>query len=48
MSGYESKKEQSAVSNFSIVNEFADLGIYDYTKYLFVGFYKGTPTLYLQ
>ena len=48
MSGYEDQKGQCTLFNLSIVNEFADLGIYDYTDYLFLDFYKGTPTLYLQ
>ena len=48
MSGYEDKKGQCTIFNLSIVNEFAELGIYDYTDYLFLDFYKGTPTLYLQ
>ena len=48
MSGYESKKGECTLSNLSIVNKFADLGIYDYTYYLFLDFYKGTPTLYLK
>ena len=48
MSGYESEKGECTVSNVSILNEFADLGIYDYTSYLFLDFYKGLPTLYLK
>ncbi len=48
MSGYESKKGESTLSNLSIVNEFAYLGIYNSTSYLFLDFYKGTPTLYLK
>jgi hypothetical protein len=48
MSGYESVTGQCTVSNMSIVNEFAHLGIYDYTSYLFLDFYKGKPTLYLK
>lgn len=48
MSGYEDKKGECTLFNLSIVNEFADLGIYDYTAYLFLDFYKGSPTLYLK
>lgn len=48
MSGYEDTKGQVTLFNQAIVNLFADLGIYDYTDYLFLDFYKGTPTLYLQ
>jgi len=48
MSGYESKTGQCTVWNTSVLNEFADLGLYDYTSYLFLDFYKGMPTLYLK
>jgi len=48
MSGYEGKTGECTVSNINILNEFAYLGIYDYTTYLFLDFYKGTPTLYYQ
>ncbi len=48
MSGYESKTGQCTLWNMSVLNEFADLGIYDYTSYLFLDFYKGTPTLYMK
>lgn len=48
MSGYESKTGQCTIWNTSLLNEFADLGIYDYTSYLFLDFYKGTPTLYMK
>lgn len=48
MSGYESKPGECTVSNNNILNLFADLGIYDYTSYLFLDFYKGAPTLYLK
>jgi len=48
MMGYESKTGECTISNNEILNLFADLGIYDYTSYLFLDFYKGTPTLYLK
>jgi hypothetical protein len=48
MSGYESEAGQCTMLNMGIVNEFADLGIYDYTSYLFLDFYKGIGTLYFQ
>jgi hypothetical protein len=48
MSGYESKTGECTLWNTSVLNEFADLGIYDYTSYLFLDFYKGMPTLYLK
>jgi len=48
MSGYESLAGGCTLHNQNILNEFADLGIYDYTSYLFLDFYKGSPTLYLK
>lgn len=48
MSGYEGKTGECTVLNLAILNEFASLGIYDYTTYLFLDFYKGIGTLYLQ
>ena len=48
MSGYEVEKGECTLSNLAIVNEFANLGIYDYTNYLFLDFYKGIGTLYFQ
>ncbi|RCS28322.1 hypothetical protein DUT90_01190 [Polaribacter sp. WD7] len=48
MSGYESNIGDCTLHNLSIVNEFSDLGIYDFTSYLFIDFYKGTPTLYMK
>lgn len=48
MSGYEDKAGKCTKHNLAIVNEFADLGVYDYTTYLFLDFYKGTGTLYMQ
>jgi len=48
MSGYESNIGECTVHNMAIVNEFADLGIYNHTHYLFVDFHKGCGTLYLR
>jgi len=48
MSGYESVKGQVTIHNMGILNKFADLGIYDYTCFLFLDFYKGTPSIYLK
>lgn len=48
MSGCESETGQCTKHNLEIVNEFADLGIYDYTNYLFLDFHKGSGTLYLK
>lgn len=48
MSGYESQKGKCTVNNQMILNKFAHLGIYDYTNYLFLDFYKGIGTLYFQ
>lgn len=48
MSGYESKTGECTVSNLAILNKFSYLGLYDYTEYLFLDFYKGHGTLYLK
>lgn len=48
MSGYETTKGTQAKIVNSILQEFAYLGIYDYTKYLNLDFYKGQGTLYLR
>lgn len=48
MSGYESETGECTLWNQSLVNRFADLGIYDSVSYLFLDFYKGQPTLYYQ
>ena len=48
MSGNESKTGWCTVFNTAILNEFADLGIYNYTSYLFLDFHNGTPTIYLK
>ncbi len=48
MSGYESNIGECTLHNLSLLNEFADLGIYDYTSYLFLDFYKGHGVLYLK
>lgn len=49
MSGYDEDGVGSCtVFNTNILNEFADVGIYDYTTYLFLDFYKGAGTLYYQ
>jgi hypothetical protein len=48
MSGYESHKGECTLHNLSILNAFADLGIYDYTSYLHLDFYKGSVTLYMK
>jgi hypothetical protein len=48
MSGYEGKTGECTKDNLAILNIFADLGIYDYTSYLFLDFYKGVGTLYFQ
>lgn len=48
MSGYESNKGACTVHNTNILNLFADLGVYDYTEYLFLDFYKGCGTIYFK
>lgn len=48
MSGQEETKGWCTVFNTAILNEFANLGIYNYTSYLFLDFHNGTPTVYLK
>lgn len=48
MSGYESVTGQNTLFNQAILNEFADLGIYNYTHYLVLDFFKGMPFIYLK
>jgi len=49
MSGYyNNKKGDIVVMNDNILKIFADEGIYDYTTFLYLDFYKGLPQLYLQ
>jgi hypothetical protein len=47
-SGYESVTGEVTIHNTGILNKFADLGIYDYTSFLFLDFYKGSGTIYLK
>ena len=48
MSGHEATTGWCTLFNTAILNEFASLGIYDYTSYLFLDFDNGTPTVYLR
>lgn len=48
MSGYEKERGHCTLNTQAILNEFAYLGIYDYTEYLFLDFHKGCGTLYLK
>lgn len=48
MSGYNDYMGECTILNSAILNEFADLSIYDYTNYLFLDFYKGIGTLHYQ
>ena len=45
MSGNETNPGQCKIFNTALLN---DLGIYDYTSYLFLDFHYGTPTVYLK
>jgi len=45
MSGY---GKNVTSHNQMVLNKFDKFGIYDYTDFLFVDFYKGTPTIYLR
>ena len=44
MSGY---NDSHSTTQF-ILNKFYDLGIFDYTHYMVLDFYKGSPTIYLK
>ena len=48
MSGYDSvfAKGSCTLENQAILNKFAHLGLYDYTRFLFLDFYKGDGTVY--
>ena len=48
MTGYDRETGDCTLNNTEIVNLFSSLGIYDYTKYLFLDFYKGDGTLYFN
>ena len=49
MSGYDDGEVgRCQVDTNNILNKFAYLGIYDYTSYLFLDFYKGCGTLYFK
>lgn len=47
-SGYEGITGDCTLGNMKILNAFAFLGIYDYTEFLFLDFYKGNPKLYFK
>lgn len=49
MSGYDyGNTGCCTLHNTAILNLFADIGIYDYTNYLFVDFYKGAGVVYFK
>jgi hypothetical protein len=49
MSGFDMNGVGSCTKeNLFILNLFANCGIYDYTKFMFLDFYKGVVTLYFQ
>lgn len=50
MTGYDipSKNFFNAVHTNYILSLFAGIGIFDYTDFLYLDFYKGNPTLYLR
>ena len=47
-SGYETETGQCTIHNQKVLNVFAEYGIYNFTSYLFLDFYKGCPTVYLK
>ena len=49
MSGYDDPfGVPCTVHNQKILNVFAYLGLYDYTNFLFLDFYKGNSSVYLR
>lgn len=48
MSGYEGITGWNTLHNQMILNKFAYLGIYDYTHFLCLDFYKGCVSLYMK
>lgn len=44
----ENHYENHIVHNMNVLNKFAYLGIYNYTKYLFLDFYEGYAKVYFQ
>ncbi|ASS50897.1 MAG: hypothetical protein A3D31_17455 [Candidatus Fluviicola riflensis] len=48
MTGYDDRPGETSKFNKAIIDEFADLGIYDYTEELFLNFRKGHGTLHLK
>lgn len=48
MSGYETDMGFVVQHNQMVLNKFAHLGIYDYTYFLCLDFYKGGGTLYMK
>lgn len=48
MSGYETIPGQVTIYNQNILNKFAFLGIYDFTDFLVLDFYKGSVRLFYQ
>ena len=52
MTGYDASEndasENCTVHNLFVLNKFAFLGIYNYTQFLTIDFYKGNGTLYFK
>ena len=49
MSGYDGGTPgDCTIHNLFVLNKFAFLGIYDYTEFLTIDFYKGNGTLYFR
>tara|TARA_R110000796_G_scaffold252401_1_gene386594 strand:- start:2930 stop:3349 length:420 start_codon:yes stop_codon:yes gene_type:complete len=57
MSGYDDYSERSnrngsrggcVLNNQNVLNTFASHGIYEHTEYLYLDFYKGSPTLHFK
>jgi len=48
MTGYDDIQGETSMFNKAIIDEFVDLGIYDYTEELYLNFNKGHGTLHLK
>ena len=54
MSGYDDysggngERGNCVLNNMNVLNTFASWGIYEYTEYLYLDFYKGSPTLHFK
>ena len=54
MSGYDDysggngSRGNCVINNMDVLNTFASHGIYEYTEYLYIDFYKGSPRIFYK